>query len=131
MRSVVLLKRRRTGSDLLGREVAIGLAVLVQFKLGDDDLAEVDVDLDGGAVHLLPGNPLDVDDPLPAIHLFDLAVSALVGPRHHLHLFVLAHRDRPRVVLVAVVGRERCAHQHAPDVRRSSEVLLPVLPPGA
>ncbi|CAL9198746.1 unnamed protein product, partial [Musa hybrid cultivar] len=79
-----------------------------------DDLAEVDVDFDGGAVHLLPGNALDVDDPLPVIHLHDLAVSALVGPPPPpAPLRPCAPGPTARCTCYPV-GREKRAHQHAP-----------------
>jgi hypothetical protein len=45
------------------------------------------------AVHLLAGDPLDMDDPAAAIHLHHLPLTALVGATHDLHLVVLADRD--------------------------------------
>ncbi|URE42674.1 hypothetical protein MUK42_17923 [Musa troglodytarum] len=133
------------GGNLVRRELALGLvrctaaglaiqkglAVLVELKLRDDDLGGVDADVHGGAVHLLAGDALDVDDPLPTVDLHDLALAALEGTAHHLHLVVFAHRNRPHVVFVPQVGRQGRAHQHSPDARWSREVRLPALPPGA
>uniref|UniRef100_J3KWA2 Uncharacterized protein n=1 Tax=Oryza brachyantha TaxID=4533 RepID=J3KWA2_ORYBR len=39
--------------------------------------------------------PLDVDYPAAAVDLHHLALAALVGATHHLHLVVLADRDGP------------------------------------
>ena len=72
-----------------------------------------------------------MDDPLAAVHLDDLALAALIGPTHDLHLVVLAHRHRSDVVLGAEVGGERRAHQHAAHAGRRGEVSLAVLPAGA
>jgi len=77
--------------DVVGGEFSLGLvggaaarlaveerlAVLVELQLGDEDLGGVDADVDGGAVHLLAGDPLDVDDPAAAVHLHHLALVAL------------------------------------------------------
>ncbi len=42
-------------------------------------LGGADTDVDGGTVSLLAGQTLDVDDPLLAVNLDDLARSTLVG----------------------------------------------------
>jgi hypothetical protein len=119
------------GSAPLGLAVEQGLAVLVEPKLGYDHLGGVDAHIDGGSVDLLAGDPLDVDDPLAAVHLDDLALATLVGSSHHLDLVVLAHGHRPHVVLAAQIAGERRTHQHAANARRRCEVRLPILPPGA
>lgn len=72
-----------------------------------------------------------MDNPSPAVNLNNLALAALVGPPHHLHLVVLANGDGSEVVLVAEVDRERRAHQNSPDARRRGEVCFAALTPGA
>lgn len=91
----------------------------------------MDAHVDGGAVHLLAGDPLDVDDPAAAVDLHHLALAALVGAAHNLHLVVLADRDGAHVVLVAELRRERRGHEHAADGGRGREVRLTALPAGA
>lgn len=78
------------GSTVTNLAIEQNLAVLVP---GDDYLRGVDATVDGRTVNLLPGDALDVDDPLPTVDLHDLALSALVGAAHHLHFVVLPHRD--------------------------------------
>ena len=131
--------------DVVGGEFSLGLvggaaarlaveerlAVLVELQLGDEDLGGVDADVDGGAVHLLAGDPLDVDDPAAAVHLHHLALAALEGAAHNLHLVVLADRDGAHVVLVAELRRQRRGHEHAADGGRGREVRLAALPAGA
>lgn len=92
----------RSGATL-GLAVEQRLAVLVDPELGDDHLRWVDADVDRGTVDLLSGDTLDMDDPLSAIHLDNLAFATLVGPAHHLDLVVLAHRHGSGVVLGAEV----------------------------
>ena len=46
-----------------------GLPVSVQLQVGDDNVGGVDTDLDGGAVGLVGGDSLDVDDPLLTVDL--------------------------------------------------------------
>lgn len=91
----------------------------------------MDAHVDGGAVHLLAGDPLDVDDPAAAVDLHHLALAALEGAAHNLHLVVLADRDGAHVVLVAELRRERRGHEHAADGGRGREVRLTALPAGA
>ena len=83
-----------------------GLAVLVDLELGDDDLGGVDANVDGGAVHLLAGDALDVDDPLLAVHLDDLALATLVVTPHDSHLVVLADRNRANLMVRRERGEE-------------------------
>lgn len=134
-----------SGGDVVGGELALSLvgvaapglaveerlAVLVELQLGHYDLGGVDAHVDGGAVHLLAGDPLDVDDPAAAVHLHHLALAALVGAAHDLHLVVLADRDGAHVVLVAELRRQRRGHEHAADGGRGREVRLAALPAGA
>jgi hypothetical protein len=79
----------------LGAVLALedGLAVLVQVKLGDDNLGGVDADGDSGTVDLLAVDTLNVDDPLAAIDLDDLALTTLVGATNDQDLVILADRD--------------------------------------
>ena len=74
------------------------LAVLVELELGDDNLGGVDTDVDGGAVHLLAGDALDVDDPLLAVHLDNLALATLEATPHNLNLVVLADGNRANLM---------------------------------
>lgn len=46
-----------------------GLPVSVQLQVGDDNVGGVDTDLDGGAVGLVGGDSLDVDNPLLTVDL--------------------------------------------------------------
>jgi hypothetical protein len=140
-----LLERGAGGGHVLGGELALGLvggaaarlavedglAVLVELELGDDHLGGVDPDVDGGPVHLLPRDALDVDHPPAAVDLHHLPLAALVAPPHHLHLVVLADGDGADVVLVAELGGEGGGHEDAADGGRRREVRLPALPPGA
>ena len=82
------------------------LAVLVELELGDDNLGGVDTNVDGGAVHLLAGDALDVDDPLLAVHLDDLALATLVVTPHDSHLVVLADRNRANLMVRRERGEE-------------------------
>ena len=66
------------------------LAVLVDLELGDDNLGGVDTDVDGGAVHLLAGDALDVDHPLLAVHLDNLARATFEATPRDSHLVILA-----------------------------------------
>lgn len=52
-------------------------------------------DLDGGTVSLLAVDALDVDDPLLAVNLGDLALTPLVGTTNDEDLVVLADGDAP------------------------------------
>jgi len=89
----------------------------------------VNADVDGGAVHLLARDSLDVDDPLAAIDLHHLALAALVGSPHHLHLIVLPNRNGTHIVFRPEIGGERRAHKHAADARRRREMRLAALAP--
>ncbi|KAL5682349.1 hypothetical protein ACJX0J_008734, partial [Zea mays] len=87
------------GLVILSLAVEEHLTVLVELQLGDDHLGGVDTHVHGGAVHLLAGDPLDVDDPAAAVYLHHLLLTALVGAAHDLHLVVLADRDGEHAVL--------------------------------
>lgn len=50
----------------------------------------MDAEVDGGAVGLLAGDALDVNDVLLAVHLGDLAIAVLEGAAHDLDLVILA-----------------------------------------
>ena len=78
---------------------------------------------------LLARDPLNVDDPLLAVALHNLALAPVVVSPHHLDLVVLAHRHRAHVVLVAELRRESRAHDLAPDGGGRGEVRLARLPP--
>ena len=100
--------------------------VLVELELGDHDVARVDADGDDRAVRLLAGDLVDVDDPLLAVHLGDLALTALRGAAHDDHLVVLADRHARHVVLLAQLLRQARAHHHTAHVRRRVEVRTAV-----
>lgn len=78
------------GSPALGLAIEEALSILVKFELGDHHLRWVDPDIDSGTIDLLPGDALNMYDPLPAIHLNHLSLTALEGAAHHLNLVVLA-----------------------------------------
>jgi hypothetical protein len=116
------------GGAAPGLAVEESLTVLVELQLGDDHFGGVDAHVHGGAVHLLAGDPLDVDDPAAAVHLHHLPLTALVGAAHDLHLVVLADRDGAHVVLVAELRRQPGGHENAADGGRGREVRLAALP---
>ena len=70
----------------------LGAPVLVQLNRGDDDIAWVDANGYRRAVRLVALNTFNVDDPLLAVHLSDLALPALVFPPDDANLVVLADR---------------------------------------
>ena len=77
-------------SPALGSPVKDVLAVLVHLELDNDDLAGVDTDIDGGAIGLLPLDPLNVDSELLPVALDDLAhLLTLVVAPDDLKLFEL------------------------------------------
>lgn len=76
-----------------------GLTVLVELERGDDDVGRGDTDGDGGTGTLLAVNAVDVDDPLLAVNLGDLALTALVCAADNLDLVILANRDRAGLLL--------------------------------
>lgn len=51
-----------------------------------------------------------MDDPFAAIHLDNLALTALVGATDDLDLVVFTDGNRTDVVFAAEVGGEGCAH---------------------
>ena len=61
----------------LGLPIEQGFVVLVHSKLSDDNLGRVNANVNGGAVNLLAGDALDVDDPLATIDLEPLTSSSL------------------------------------------------------
>ena len=77
------------------RKTGTGQRTLVHLEEGDDDVGRVDTDVDGGSVPLLAVNALDVDDPLLAVDLGDLALATLVGATNDEDLVVLANGDGP------------------------------------
>ena len=100
--------------------------VLVELELGDHDVARVDADGHDRTVRLLAGDLVDVDDPLLAVHLGDLALTALRGAAHDDNLVVLADRHARHVVLLAQLLRQARAHHHTAHVRRRVEVRAAV-----
>mmetsp|Transcript_17958 Transcript_17958/g.15872 ORF Transcript_17958/g.15872 Transcript_17958/m.15872 type:complete len:183 (-) Transcript_17958:6-554(-) len=132
------------GLDLLLAELALALlslgallplqdllAVLIHLQLADDDLAGINTNVDGRTIDLLPGDALNVDDPLSAVHLGHLALTALVGAANHGHLVILAHGDgaHPWVLLFQLSG-ERSAHELPALTGWRREVSLAALSPG-
>lgn len=63
--------------------------ILVELDGGDNDVGRVDADGGRSAVRLVAGDTVNVDDPLFAVDLGDLALSALV----------LAANDKDLVIL--------------------------------
>lgn len=108
------------------------LAVLVQLKLGDDNLRRVDTDGNGGrSVVLISGDSLNVNHVLLSVHLCDLSLPKLAESTDDLNLVILADRHGADVVLVTELLRERSAHDLSSHARGSGEVSLAVLPAGA
>ena len=68
-------------------------AVLVELERDNDDVGWVDADGSRRAVGLVPLDTVDVDDPLLAVDLGDLALTTLVLSAHNPDLVVLANRD--------------------------------------
>lgn len=68
-------------------------AILVELEGGDDDVAGVDADGGAGAVRLVPLHTLNVDDPLLAVHLDDLALTTLVLPSDNADFIIFADGD--------------------------------------
>jgi hypothetical protein len=64
--------------------------VLVNLQAGDNDVGRVDTNHDRLSVSLLPVHTLDVDDPLLAVHLHDLALPPGVGASNDEDLIILA-----------------------------------------
>ena len=83
------------GLSLLGAVLALEkiLAVLVHVNLGDNNLGGVDADGNGGTVGLLAVDTLNVDDPLAAVDLDNLALATLEGATDDHDLVVLADGD--------------------------------------
>lgn len=71
-----------------------GLTVLVELEGGNDNVGRADADGDGGTRALLAVDAVDVDNPLLAVDLGDLALAALVCTTDNLDLVILADGDR-------------------------------------
>lgn len=91
------------GAVLAGKE---SLVVLVELEVGDDNVGGVDSDGDGGSGSLLAVNALNVDDPLLAVDLDNLALASLVGSANDLDLVVLADGDRASLLVEGGGGGE-------------------------
>lgn len=70
------------------------LTVLVDLKLGDDNLRWVDAKWDGLSRGLLADDTLDVNDVLKTVDGGDLSLTALVGSTDNGDLVVLSDWDR-------------------------------------
>merc|ERR1712010_378059 len=98
--SVFALVLAKSLSPALGSPVEDVLAVLVHLELDNHDLAGVDSNVDGGAIGLLPLNPLNVDSELLPVALDDLAhLLTLVVSSDDLHFIILPDRHGPDSVL--------------------------------
>lgn len=69
------------------------LAVLVELQLGDDDVAGVDAEGNGGTGGLVAGDTLNVDDVFETVDRGNLALLVLVGATHDLDLVILTDGD--------------------------------------
>merc|ERR1719516_406981 len=97
---VLALVLSKSLCSALGPPVDDVLAVLVHLQLHDHHLAGVDTDIDGGAVGLLPLDPLDVDPELAPVALDNLAaLLSLEVTADHLDLVVLADGHAAHSVL--------------------------------
>ena len=67
------------------------LPVLVQLDRRDDDVAGVDANGGRRAVRLVPLHTVNVDNPLLAVHLGDLALPTLVLSADDPDLVILAN----------------------------------------
>ena len=67
--------------------------VLVEFECGNHDIAGVDANGSSGTVRLVPLHTLNVDNPLLAVHLGDLALTTLVLSADDADLVILANGD--------------------------------------
>jgi len=93
-------------------------------QLRDHHLRGVEAEHDGGAVVLLAGDALDVDDVLLAVHGDDLSVTVLEQTTNDLNLIVLTDGQRAHVVLLAELLGQRSAHYLAAQGGMGAEVLL-------
>lgn len=84
--SSLLLGTRLAGNDLL--------AVLVELEAGDHNVGRVDAKRNSGTVGLLTVDALNVDHPLLAVDLGNLALSALGRATDDQNLVILADRQR-------------------------------------
>lgn len=82
----ILLGARLAGNNLL--------AVLVELQLGDHNVGRVDAERNSGTVGLLAVDALDVDHPLLAGNLGDLALGALGRTTDDEDLVILANGER-------------------------------------
>lgn len=91
------------GGDSLGLlpvlPVEDSTAILVQLDGGDNNVGRVDADGGACTVRLIPLHTVDVDDPLLAVHLDDLALSTLELSSDNADLVIFADRERAGVVL--------------------------------
>ncbi len=65
-------------------------AVIVELEGGDNDVRGVDANVRGGAIGLVAGDTFDMDHPLLAVDLGNLALPALVLAAGDADLVVLA-----------------------------------------
>jgi hypothetical protein len=136
------------------------LAVLVELKLGNNDVGGVDANWDRGAVDLLAGDTVNVDDPLLTVDLNNLAFAALEAATNDHDLIVLADRHRASLVRAREAEEQeeeaelenefntvnqgfwqgwstekvRVHNSHNPDISHSLEMInlkLPCAPHGA
>merc|ERR1719151_375220 len=128
--SVFPLVLAKSLSPALGSPVKDVLAVLVHLELDNDDLAWVDSNVDGGAIGLLPLDPLNVDSELFPVALDNLAhLLTLVVASDDLHFIVLPDRHGPDSVLGPQLLGEGSGHEAPPDVGGGREVPFPRLGP--
>lgn len=104
-------------------------AILVQLETGDNDIAGVNADGGAGAVGLVPGDTVDMDDPLLPVDLDNLSLTTLVLPPDNADLVVLANGDGTSVVLGAEFSREGRGHDLSADRGGGREVRLARLAP--
>nr|GMD49390.1 Os11g0151100 [Ipomoea batatas] len=103
-----------TGGSAFGLPVEQSLAILVELQLGDHDLGGVDTHVDGRAIDLLPGDPLDMDDPFLTVPRTTITSSSFrTGIERTLYLF---RRSDERGALISTLrsldGAVKCAFRH-------------------
>merc|ERR1719277_519421 len=106
------------------------LPVLVHFDLRDHDLGGMDANLNCLTIGLLACHPLHEDAKLLAVAAHHLALAVVVAPPKDHHLVVLSDRDGTHIVLRLEFLAQRAAHDLSSNVRRRSEMLLAIAPPG-
>merc|ERR1712159_886561 len=103
--------------QLLGGVLAVqdSTTILIQLQFGDHNIGWVNPDIHRGAIALLTGDTLDVNNVLLTVHLDHLAFTSTLATTHNNHLVVLADWHGLDVILAAEVLVQVGAHNLAPS----------------